>query len=249
MTDPLPMLPDGDFRRVLCIVAHPDDLEYGTSAAVAHWTRRGVEVAYVLLTAGEAGMDDDPARVAALREREQRAACETVGVADLQILGHPDGMVQPTLDLRRDIARAVRRFRPDAVVTANWEVEAYGGLNQADHRVAGLAVADGVRDADNAWVFRELVTDEGLEKWHTRVLLVGGHPESTHAVEVDRAAVDAGVRSLECHAAYLAHVTGHPAPAEFIPQILRSEGEAAGVEYAVAFRVFDLGGLGGSEEA
>lgn len=245
MTETLPALADENWNRVLCVVAHPDDMEYGTSAAVERWTRRGVEVSYLLLTAGEAGMDDEPEVVAAVRAKEQKAACDTVGVTDLKILNHPDGMVEYGLDLRRDIAREVRRVRPDAVITANFDLEAYGGLNQADHRAAGLATVDGVRDADNDWVFRELATAEGLPKWHTTALLVAGHPEPTHAVAVDEQSVAAAVASLSSHEAYLNHVTGHPAPEDFIPEILRGGGKAAGTDHAVAFRVFDLGGLRG----
>ncbi|NHN55618.1 PIG-L family deacetylase [Calidifontibacter sp. DB0510] len=236
----LPLLPDDNWSRVLCIVAHPDDLEYGTSAAVATWTKRGVEVAYVLLTSGEAGMQLPPEEVGPMRAAEQRKACETVGVQQLSVLNHPDGMLQPGLELRRDVARAVREFRPDAVVTANFDLEAYGGLNQADHRAAGLSVIDGVRDADNTWVFRELA-DAGLPKWHTRWILVAGHPDATHAVAVDRAAVEASVASLRSHQAYLADLPGHPDPGQMIPGILRSGGEAAGEEYAVCFRAYDLG--------
>lgn len=234
----LPLLEDQDWQRVLCVVAHPDDMEYGASAAVATWTARGVEVAYVLITGGEAGMAGPPEEVGPLRKKEQTEACRTVGVTDLSILGHPDGMISYGLDLRRDIARAIRRFRPDAVVTANFEVEAYGTLNQADHRAAGLAVVDAVRDADNPWIFRELAEDEGLEKWHTSAILVAGHPRPTHAVSVNQEAVDASVASLYCHRAYLDHVTGHPEPSEFIPEILRGGGAAAGVDHAVTFRSF-----------
>lgn len=240
----LPILDDSAFRRVLCVVAHPDDMEYGTSAAVATWTARGVEVGYLLLTSGEAGMQRPPAEVGPLRAQEQRAACDIVGVTDLTILDHPDGMLEYGLPLRRDIARRVREFRPDAVVTAVWDVEAYGGLNQADHRAAGLATIDGVRDADNTWVFPELA-DAGLEKWHARALLVAGHPEPTHAMAIDETAVEASVTSLEAHAAYLADLPQHPKPRDFIPEILRQGGEAAGSPYAVTFRTYDLGGLAG----
>lgn len=239
---PLPVLPDGGWTRVLCAVAHPDDMEYGTSAAVATWTGRGVEVTYLLLTAGEAGMADPPEVVAPLRAREQRAACQAVGVEDLRILDHPDGMVEYGLRLRRDVARVVRQVRPDAVVTANFDLEAYGGLNQADHRAAGLAVVDGVRDAANPWVFRELAEQEGLAPWQAKALLVAGHERPTHAVPVDAEAVDASVASLRAHEAYLRHVVGHPAPEEFIPEILRTGGQLAGVPYAVVFRVHELGG-------
>lgn len=239
----LPVLPDESWSRVLCVVAHPDDMEYGASAAVRTWTRRGVEVTYLLLTSGEAGMRRAPEEAGPARAVEQRRACDVVGVGDLVILDHPDGVLMPTLELRRDIARVVRQVRPDAVLTANFDVEAYGGLNQADHRAAGLATIDAVRDADNTWIFRELAEDEGLAKWHTRWLLVAGHPEATHAVAVDDAAVAAAVASLHSHESYLADLPGHPNPEEFLPQILREGGVAAGAEYAVLFRAFDLGDL------
>lgn len=243
MTETLPLLPD-DFSRVMCVVAHPDDMEYGASAAVSAWTRRGVEVAYLLLTSGEAGMQTPPEEVGPLRADEQARACEAVGVSNLTILNHPDGMLVYGLDLRRDIARAVREFRPDAVITTEYEVEAYGGLNQADHRVAGLATIDAVRDADNNWVFRDLL-EEGLGKWHTKCLLIAGSSRPTHAVPVNADDVAASVKSLECHEAYLADLPNHPKPADFIPEILREGGAATGTEYAATFRVYDLGGLAG----
>lgn len=241
----LPALPDSDWSRILCVVAHPDDMEYGISAAVAHWTRQGKTVAYLLLTAGEAGMQLPPEEVGPIRADEQQRACAAVGVENLRILNHPDGTLVYGLDLRRDIARMVREFRPDAVITANFDLEAYGGLNQADHRVAGLATIDGVRDADNNWIFREFI-NEGLPKWHAKALLVGNHPQPTHGVPVDADAVTSSVKSLECHAAYLADLPNHPKPAELIGGIVREGGQAMGEQYAVVFRVFDLGGLAGS---
>ena len=146
----LPALPTEGVRRVLCVVAHPDDMEYGTSAAVAAWTGAGIEVTYLLLTRGEAGMAEAPEVVAPLREREQRSACARVGVEDLRYLDHPDGMLEHSLTLRRDIARVIRQVRPELVLTANFEVEAYGSLNQADHRAAGLAAADACRELGKA---------------------------------------------------------------------------------------------------
>src|SRR5207253_7800594 len=89
----LPALPEESFQRVLCVVAHPDDMEYGTSAAVARWTSRGIDVAYLLLTHGEAGMPNRPEETARLRVAEQKAACALVGVTDLTVLGHPDGVL------------------------------------------------------------------------------------------------------------------------------------------------------------
>ncbi|MBD2758400.1 PIG-L family deacetylase [Yimella sp. cx-573] len=244
----LPALPDESWSRVLCVVAHPDDMEYGASAAVATWAERGVEVSYLLLTSGEAGMQTPPEDVSPVRAQEQQRACDAVGVSKLTILDHPDGMLMPTLDLRRDIARVIRQVRPDAVITANFDFEAYGGLNQADHRAAGIATVDAMRDADNNWVFRELAENEGLPKWHTQWLLVAGHPAPTHAKSVDEKAVASAVASLECHEAYLADLPGHPKPAEFIPQILQQGGQAAGTQYAVLFKSYDLGGIAASKD-
>lgn len=241
----LPHLDYSGWKRVLCIVAHPDDLEYGASAVVATWVNAGIEVTYLLLTAGEAGMQRPPEEAGPLRAAEQREACAIVGAQHLIILDHPDGMLTYGLDLRRDIARVVRQVRPDAVVTTTWAEEAYGGLNQADHRVAGLVAIDGVRDADNAWVFRELAQEEGLPKWHARAFLVASHAAPTHAIPVDADSVDAAVRSLHAHKAYLDDLPAHPKPEDFIPELLADGGRAAGCEHAGLFRVFDLGGIAG----
>jgi LmbE family N-acetylglucosaminyl deacetylase len=232
-------LPDQDFRKVLCVVAHPDDVEYGTSAAVARWTAQGVEVAYLLLTRGEAGMPNPPEETARIRRGEQEAACAAVGVSSLTMLDHPDGVLQPSLELRRDIAREIRRHRPDVVVTGSWEVEFVAGLNQADHRVAGMCTLDAIRDADNPWVFPELV-DEGLAPWKVRWFLVAGHTEPTHGVDVTGEPLARGVAALEAHAEYLAAIEGHPPAASFIPAIAKFGGQAIGTEHAVLFRAWDF---------
>ncbi len=237
--DPLPPLPDA-FARVLCVVAHPDDVEYGTSSAVAVWTARGTEVRYLLLTRGEAGMDSlPPERTAELRVREQIAGSEAVGVTAVDFLDHPDGVLEYGLDLRRDIARAIRRYRPDALVVTSWDVEFAAGLNQADHRVAGLAAVDALRDAGNRWVFRELL-DEGLEPWSVRWLLVGGDPRPTHGVDVSGEPLQRGIASLEAHEQYLAGIEGHPPVRAMITGITAMQGRAMGVPHAVLFRAFDF---------
>lgn len=233
-------LPDDGFRRILCVVAHPDDVEYGLSACVHRWVPQGAEVAYLLLTSGEAGMQRPPAEVGPLRALEQRAACDEVGVSQLQILSHPDGMLVYSLDLRRDVARVIRTFKPDVVVTSSWGVEVGWGLNQADHRVAGLVALDAVRDADNTWVHPELAAEEGLPKWATTWFLVAADNSPTHGAVVTREDVDAGVRSLEAHGAYLAEMPGHPAPRDFIPEMLGAQGREMGAEYACLFRAHRL---------
>jgi LmbE family N-acetylglucosaminyl deacetylase len=238
--DPLPPFPDDAFQRVLCVVAHPDDVEYGASSAVAAWTARGVEVAYLLLTRGEAGMDLlPPEQTAELRVREQVAGSEAVGVSSVDFLNYRDGVLEYSLDMRRDIVRSIRGFRPDAVLVQSWEVEFVAGLNQADHRVAGLAALDAVRDAGNRWVFPELV-DEGLQPCSVRWLLVAGDPRPTHGVDVSGDAVQRGIASLEAHAEYLAGIPGHPPPRVMITAITAMLGRRMGVPNAVLFRAYDF---------
>ena len=239
-TDLIPPFADDDFHRVLCVVAHPDDVEYGTSSAVAAWTARGVDVAYLLLTRGEAGMDGSPPeRTAQLRTEEQIAGSRAVGVSEVEFLDYPDGMLEYSLGLRRDIARVIRRRKPDAVVAGSWDVEVVIGLNQADHRVAGLAAVDALRDAANRWVFPELL-DEGLEPHSVRWLLLSGDPRPTHGVDVTGEPLERGIASLEAHAQYLADIPGHPAPRLMIRGITALQGGAMGVPNAVLFRAWDF---------
>ncbi len=243
MTELLPALPDEFFRRVLCVVAHPDDMEYGASAAVARWTAQGIDVGYLLLTRGEAGMPNPPEETARLRVAEQQAACAAVGVNHLTVLEHPDGVLVYGLDLRRDICREIRRFQPDVVVTFGYEVETSMGFDQSDHRAAGLATLDAVRDAANRWVFPEQIDDEGLEPAGVRWILIpgiAGDLDATHGVDVTGEPLQRGIASLEAHAAYLAALPDHPAPADFIPTFLALNGKAMGVEHAVLFRARDL---------
>ncbi|NGY61014.1 PIG-L family deacetylase [Lentzea sp. NEAU-D13] len=238
----LPALPEETFHRVLCVVAHPDDMEYGTSAAVARWTERGIEVGYLLLTRGEAGMPNHPEETARLRVAEQQAACAVVGVGHLTVLEHPDGVLVYGLDLRRDICREIRRFKPDVVFGCGFEVETPYGFDQADHRATGLATLDALRDAGNRWVFPEQIDDEGLEPHSPRWYITPALADSgaTHGVDVTGDPLRRGVASLEAHAAYLAALPDHPAPADFIPQFLAMSGKAMGVEHAVLFRAHDL---------
>ncbi len=228
-------LDEESLSRVLVVVAHPDDAEYGTSAAVAHWTGRGVEVGYLLLTAGEAGMQRPPEEAGPLRAREQRRACDVVGVDHLTILDFPDGELEYGLGLRRAVAREIRRFRPDAVVSGAGELHVPWGIDHADHRAAGLATIDAVRDADNRWVFRDLA-DEGLEPWGvTWLLLTGTSP--THYVELDADDEGRGIASLSAHEAYLADLPWHPTPQDLVSGVLGQHGERAGCARALTFGV------------
>lgn len=233
----LPPLPD-DWTRVLAVAAHPDDLEYGTAAAVAAWTTAGRSVSYVLVTRGEAGIRDmPPERAGPVREDEERRSAAAVGVHDVRFLGHRDGVVTEGLDLRRDLAREIRRARPELVVVPNHR-ETFGpGLwNSADHRAVGRATVDAVGDAGNRWVFRELV-DEGFEPWSgVRQIGVAHSTQPTHAVDVTGWR-EAAVASLSEQHAYLTALDPRPVAEQAREIVLMTTGGDDGPA-RVRFEVF-----------
>ena len=243
MTDQLPALPE-DWDRCLAVAAHPDDIEYGAASAVARWTAQGKTVTYLLATRGEAGIDGmHPDRVGPLREAEERAGAREVGVDVVEFLDHRDGVVEYGLDLRRDIARCIRRHRPEIMVCGSFEVRMAGGVvNQADHRVVGLAALDAARDAGNRWIFPELL-DEGLEPWGgVRFVAFGGADRATHGVDVTGEPLQRGIRSLEAHAEYTKGLgAGGPPAGPMLTWMAGMGGRAMGVESAVLFEVFPLG--------
>lgn len=235
---------DENWTDALAVVAHPDDLEYGTAAAIARWIAQGKYVTYCVATRGEAGIASMPPEQAGpLREQEQLSAAAVVGVQNVEFLGYPDGMLEYGLSLRQDIARAIRRHQPEVLITGNHRPTWRGGIpNQADHIALGRAVIDAVRDAGNRWVFRDLLA-EGLEPWDgVRMVLVAGSPEPTHGVDVsDHFGV--GLESLKAHATYLANLGGGPMgdPARFLEQVASAAGGVLGCRYAVPYEVIRLG--------
>ncbi|HEY3140771.1 MAG TPA: PIG-L deacetylase family protein [Acidimicrobiales bacterium] len=237
--DQLDPFPD-DWATALAIVAHPDDLEYGGASAIARWTDLDKSVAYLLVTRGEAGIDSmDPAEAAVVRETEQRASAAVVGVTDVEFLSYPDGVIEYGLPLRRDLAAAIRRYRPELVLTVNHR-ETYGGtyLNMADHRVVGQAAIDAVRDAGNRWVFTDLL-DSGLEPWNgIRYLAVMASPQPTHAVDVTTT-LARGVESLRCHAAYLAGL-GVTDPEPMLRNFAESAASRFGGHLAATFELLGI---------
>jgi LmbE family N-acetylglucosaminyl deacetylase len=230
---------DESFDRVLALAAHPDDLEYGAAAAVARWTGQGKTVVYGLFTSGEAGIDGlDPEQCGPLREAEERAGAAVVGVETVEFYGFPDGVVEYGLPLRRAVAAAVRRHRPDVILTGAFDLYwGPGQPNQADHLAVGRAVLDGARDAANRWVFRDL----GLEPWRARHILVVGSERARHGVDVT-GTFDLGVASLEAHGEYLRGLVDNPMsePREFLEAVARPTGSRLGARFGVSVEVIDL---------
>lgn len=242
MSELLPALPE-NWDRCLAVAAHPDDIEYGTAGAVARWTAQGKHVTYLLATRGEAGIDSmHPDQAGPLREAEERAGARQVGVDVVEFLDHRDGVVQEGPELRRDIVRAIRRHRPEVIVSGAFSIRMVGGMtNQADHRVVGLATLDAARDAGNRWIFPELA-DEGLEPWGgVRYVCFAGAQTPTHGVDVTGEPLQRGIASLEAHAEYTKGLgQSGPEPASFLTWMAKNSGPAMGVEAAVLFDVHTL---------
>ncbi|WP_346622826.1 PIG-L deacetylase family protein [Blastococcus montanus] len=209
---PTSPLPD-DWQRALVIAAHPDDIEYGLAAAVAVWTSAGKEVHYLLATRGEAGMAGVPPEEAGpLREEEERRSAAVVGVGEVEFLDHRDGVLVAGPELRRDLAAAIRRHRPELVVTgyfgATWTPPGVSpaSVNSADHRALGQSVIDAVADAGNEWIFPDLAE----ERWSdVRYIAVGELVDPPHEVDVS-GVVDLAVASLSEHRRYLELLSDDP---------------------------------------
>jgi LmbE family N-acetylglucosaminyl deacetylase len=229
-----------DWTRALCVVAHPDDLEYGAASAIARWSDQGKEIAYCLVTSGEAGIDTlAPDECARVRQEEERRSAAVVGVDTVEFLDHPDGLVEASLDLRRDLAAAIRRHRPEVVVSVNFR-ESFGGasFNHADHRNTGLTLLDAVRDAANRWIF----VGAGGDRWDgVRLALFFGSPQATHGIDVTET-LDRGIASLREHAAYLEALDpgSDEDPTAFLRQWAESAGPSLGVAAAAAFELIEL---------
>jgi LmbE family N-acetylglucosaminyl deacetylase len=225
-----------DFQRALVIVAHPDDAEFGAAGTVALWVDRGVEVNYVICTDGAAGAPDpdiDLSRLASIRQDEQRQAADVLGVKDVVFLGHPDGELQVTTELRRELVRLIRRYRPDWVVCQN-AVRNYASLygNHPDHLAAGRAAIEAIYPyARNPHAFRELLA-EGLEPHSVREVLVSGTDSPDFFVDVSTT-LDRKFAALDCHRSQL------PAGQDRRPRVLKrlaQAGEPHGLAYAESFR-------------
>ena len=227
-------------ERALCVLAHPDDVDFGSAGTVATWTAAGTEVTYCIVTDGDAGGFDDTPReqMGPLRQAEQRAAAAAVGVEDVRFLGHPDGRLELTLDLRRDIARVIRQVRPQRVLTSSperfWERI---GASHPDHMTVGESTLRAVYpDARNPFAFPELLADEGLEAWTVAEVWLTASPRADHPVDVTDV-VDRKLAALHSHVSQVGHL---PDLDRFVTDWLRHNARTHGLadgRLAEAFRV------------
>ncbi|MDQ1713664.1 MAG: hypothetical protein QOE45_3114 [Frankiaceae bacterium] len=237
------MLDDDAIERILVVTAHPDDVDFGAAGTVATWTKAGHAVTYCVVTNGDAG-GFDPAvprsEIAAIRQAEQRAAAAEVGVTDVRFLGHPDGRVVVSLDLRRDISRVIRQVRPQRLLTQspqrNYE-RIYA--SHPDHLATGEATLCAVYpDARNPYAHPELL-DEGLDAWTVAETWLMAAPGAAHVVDVTDL-YDTKLAALRQHVSQLPGVPGE------LDTLLRGwlgmNAKAAGLpegRLAEAFQVLD----------
>ena len=188
-------------KRVLVITAHPDDSEFGAGGTVAQLVKQGAEVTYVIVTNGNKGSSDrtmTPERLAALRADEQRAAAHTLGVERVQFLGYPDGEVEDTRDLRRDVSREFRRFRPELVICQNPNRTYNLGASHRDHRTVAGVVLDCVYPlARDHMAFPELLPDFEPHKVREVYVMQWDKP---HIVVDISDVMDLKIKALACHA-------------------------------------------------
>jgi len=222
--------------RVLVIAAHPDDIEYGVAGSVARWVDEGAEVIYCVVTDGAAGTEDlnaDPAEVAALRQKEQRTAAAVVGVTDMRFLGYPDGILQPTLEVRRDITRLIREVKPYRVVCQDPTTILVGDryVNHPDHRAAGEAAMYAVfPSAVVPLIFPELL-EEGLPPHRIAELYMFVTLQPDTHVDIS-SSIDRKIEALLCHTSQVSPESG-----DRVRERSAEWGKEVGFAYAERFRV------------
>ncbi len=226
-------------ERALAIAAHPDDTEFGVSGTFALWAKQGWEVFYVICTRGDRGSSDPemtPERLAILREKEQRAAAQVVGVKDVVFLGLPDGGLEDTAEFRRELVRQIRYYRPKALFTSD-PLPHRQRIWHRDHRMVGTVACDAAFPyARDRLHCPELLT-EGLEPHKTPEIYLWGSEEPNTFIDITET-IDTKIRALRCHASQLNSRT------DDIGQRIRERAGEAGrqikVTYAEAFRHIDI---------
>ena len=230
------MQEERSFSSALVVFAHPDDAEFMCGGTIAKWIRDGCEVHYVVCTDGSAGSNEPGASradVAPIREREQRAAAEVLGVASVTFLGQTDGLLEVTPETRKLVTREVRRLRPEVIVAPDpsrlWSGQGY--VNHWDHKQAGLLALTAVMpDAPTRVMFQEL-EDEGIEPYEVPNLWLVTNEPDTYVDITDT--IDTKIAALAQHVSEEGE-----AAAPWVRERARTVGEEAGVEYAEAFKAF-----------
>ncbi|HZU14914.1 MAG TPA: PIG-L deacetylase family protein [Chloroflexota bacterium] len=229
-----------EIQRVAVIFAHPDDAEYGSAGTSAKLARAGKEVTYVVVTDGSKGSSDPEmtrARLAEIRREEQCRAAEILGVQHVEFLNFEDGVLQPTLDLRKAVTAAIRRYKPDVVICPTPDRNLSMGVfvQHPDHLAVGEASLAAVYpSARDRMTFPELLA-EGLEPHNVREVWVTGTGDSDHFIDITET-IDTKIKALKAHAS---QVTSDVET--WMPERARQIGEPHGMQYAEGFRRIEIG--------
>jgi LmbE family N-acetylglucosaminyl deacetylase len=193
-------------RTVLTIGAHPDDAEFGAGGTLSRWAQAGADITMLIITDGSKGSwdpEEDQDALIARRIAEQRAAADVLGVRHCEHLAYIDGELEYTMALRNDIARAIRRFTPDVVLTHDpWQRYQL----HPDHRVTGLAAVDGVVTARESLALR----DSGSPAHRPKAILLWSADAPDHAERIKRHHADRKVEALLCHSSQGITTMGDP---------------------------------------
>ncbi len=229
-------------KIVLGVAAHPDDLDYGASGSLAAFAAAGAEVYYLLLTDGSKGTADREVASADLvktRQEEQRAAVKHIGGKDVQFLDYPDGRLEVTMDVKRDIIKAIRSIKPDVVVTMDPSVlysADRGMINHPDHRAAGQATLDAVFPlARDHLSFPELF-EAGFEPHKVSTILLINFNEQNYTVDISQT-IDLKMKALEAHSSQMADLQKTQA---MMRGVASQIGNSSGYQYGEGFMRIDI---------
>jgi LmbE family N-acetylglucosaminyl deacetylase len=230
------MQEDGVPESAMVIVAHPDDAEFTVGGTVAKWAKAGCHVTYVVCTDGNAGsLDPDMTReeLAKIRRAEQRAACATLGVSEVVFLGHDDGQLEPTLDLRRELVHAIRQYKPEVVITWDPTRLFVDGdyINHPDHRAAAQAALDAAVPASEM----PLLWPEAGPPHRVDQLYVYGNDQANVWVDVTET-IGTKIEALKQHTSQI----GDWDPTEMVKEWSAEVGKERGLAHAESYRVFAL---------
>ena len=228
-------------QRGMVIVAHPDDAEWGCSGTVARWCKEGMEVVYVICTDGSKGTDNPeigPRELSEIRKKEQREAARVLGVKEVVFLGYEDAMLTPTLELRKDIVREIRRFKPDIVIAPypGRALDERGYIGHPDHIAVGEAALSAIYPAArDRLTFPELL-EEGFSPHKVGQLLVGDRSSGADTWIDVTDSIDVAIEALKQHKSQVT-----PEVADKNMRLWRSEtGKTQNMEYAEAFKGFQF---------
>jgi LmbE family N-acetylglucosaminyl deacetylase len=229
-------------KIVLGIAAHPDDLDFGAAGTMAHFAHSGAAVHYLILTDGSSGSEDKamtPEKLVAIREEEQKAAVKEIGGKSVTFLGYPDGQLEVTMQLKRDVVKVIRTIRPDVVVTMDPSVlysADRGFINHPDHRAAGQTALDCVFPlARDHMSFPELYA-EGFEPHKTKTILLTNFNEANFFVDISKT-FPRKIAALRAHASQIGNIDG---VSERMKEWAGAIGEKAGYKLAEGFVRVDI---------